>query len=343
MLVLGIETSCDETSAAVVRSDGTILSNIILSQTKEHLPYGGVVPEIAARSHIDHLEGVIHRAIEQAGITHAQLDGIAVTGGPGLIGGVIVGVMMAKSLASVWNKPFIAVNHLEGHALSGGLSDKVEYPFLLLLVSGGHCLLMAVESLGKYHLYGTTIDDALGEAFDKTAKMMGLSYPGGPLVERYATSGKANRFTFPRPLEGRDTLDFSFSGLKTAVRNVIAPLTVNGTLNDNDRADICASFQSTVIRILEDRVSRAMVRFKKDFPEGKTLVVAGGVAANKAIRESLNAIANKGNLQFVAPPLSLCTDNAAMIAWAGIQRFQSKERSDFSFEPRARWPLVEAM
>ncbi len=340
MNVLGIETSCDETAAAVVSSDGQILSNIILSQTKDHLPYGGVVPEIAARSHIDHLESVIRTAMQQARVTHADLDAIAVTGGPGLIGGVMVGVMMAKSLASVWNKPFIAVNHLEGHALSAGLSENVTFPFLLLLVSGGHCLLMVVEGVGRYKLLGTTLDDALGEAFDKTAKMMGLPYPGGPQVESLAKLGNPTRFAFPRPLDGRDTLDFSFSGLKTAVRQALEPLAANGKLSDGDKADICASFQHTVIAVLRDRVERAARLFVGQYPQGKHLVVAGGVAANHAIRQALTEVSAHAGLQCCAPPMALCTDNAAMIAWAGIQRLKSGETSALDFEPRARWPLA---
>jgi N6-L-threonylcarbamoyladenine synthase len=339
MLVLGIETSCDETSAAVVADDRTILSNVILSQTKEHMPYGGVVPEIAARAHIDNLEPVIKEALKCAQVVPSALDAIAVTGGPGLIGGVIVGVMMAKSLASVWQKPFIAVNHLEGHALSGRLSDNVQFPFLLLLVSGGHCILAVAEGVGRYKLLGRTIDDALGEAFDKTAKMLGLPYPGGPQVEKLAKTGNPKRFVFPKPLSGRDTLDFSFSGLKTAVRLAKEEAILQGAEKEILKADICASFQYTVISILKDRIGSAIKLFKEQYPSGKEVVIAGGVAANHAIRSELTALVELHGLSFVAPPMQLCTDNAAMIAWAGIERAKLGQYDSLEFEPRARWPL----
>lgn len=342
MLVLGIETSCDETSAAVVRGDRAILSNVILSQTKEHLPYGGVVPEIAARAHIDHLEPVIKEAMSRAQVVPDAIDAVAVTGGPGLIGGVIVGVMMGKALASVWNRPFIAVNHLEGHALSGRLSDDVQFPFLLLLVSGGHCMMLVAEGVGRYRLLGKTMDDALGEAFDKTAKMLGLPYPGGPQVERLAKAGNPKRFTFTKPLAGRDTLDFSFSGLKTAVR-----LAKEEAENSKDgtatlKEDICASFQKTVTEILKDRLGTAIQLFKRDYPNGKQVVIAGGVAANNHIRSELTAIAQAHELSFIAPPMQLCTDNAAMIAWAGIERAKLGQFDSLEFEPRARWPIFAA-
>ena len=340
MLILGIETSCDETAAAVVDGEGAIRSNIVLSQTAEHLPYGGVVPEIAARAHIDYLGDVVKKAMDQAGASYADLDAVAVTGGPGLIGGVIVGVMMAKAIASVHAKPFIAVNHLEGHALVPRLTDKVAFPYLLLLVSGGHCQIMVVEGVGKYVHLGATIDDALGEAFDKTAKLMGLPYPGGPQVEKLARAGNPLRFALPRPLSDREGMDFSFSGLKTAVRNALLQLGENIALAD--KADMCASFQYTAGVILKDRMEKAAARAKAEYPMVRSLVVSGGVAANRYLRSVLTNVSKNNGLEFVAPPVGLCTDNAAMIAWAGIEKLRLGQKDGLDFEPRARWPLTEA-
>lgn len=338
MKILGIETSCDETAAAVVTGEGEILSNVVRSQVEEHAPYGGIVPEIAARAHVSTLDYIIADAMTKARITYDELDAVAVTGGPGLIGGVIVGVMTAKAIAAARNLPFLAVNHLEGHALTVRLTDGIEFPYLLLLVSGGHTQLLIVEGIGKYCRLGTTIDDAIGEAFDKTAKMLGLSYPGGPAVERAANDGSLGKFSLPRPLKGRAGCDFSFSGLKTAVRTAIEKLPA-GTLEQTDIADICVEFQSAVTDVVSDRVSNAISEFRSCHPNGDTMVVAGGVAANIAIRSTLSGIADSQNMRFVAPPHKLCTDNAAMIAWAGIERFKLGLTDQLDFAPRPRWPL----
>lgn len=338
MKILGIETSCDETAAAVVTSDGRILSNIVRSQLDEHAPYGGIVPEIAARAHVSALDHIIADAMTKADTDYGDLDAIAVTGGPGLIGGVIVGVMTAKAIAAARNLPFLAVNHLEGHALTARLTDDIAFPYLLLLVSGGHTQLLAVEGVGQYRRLGTTIDDAIGEAFDKTAKMLGLSYPGGPAVEKAANTGKPGRFSLPRPLKGREGCDFSFSGLKTAVRTTIEKLPV-GAIKETDTADICAEFQAAVADVVGDRVSNAVTQFRALYPSGDAIVVSGGVAANTAIRTTLTEFADVENLRFIAPPHSLCTDNAAMIAWAGIERFKLGLIDQLDFAPRPRWPL----
>lgn len=338
MIVLGIETSCDETAAAVLKDDGTILSNVVLSQLDEHRPYGGVVPEIAARSHLDHIDDLVRQAMDEAGIRYDDLAAIAATSGPGLIGGVMVGVMTAKAIASATGKPFIAVNHLEGHALTARLTEQVEFPYLLLLVSGGHCQLLSVEGVGKYTLYGRTVDDAVGEAFDKTAKMLGLPYPGGPNVEIAARQGDASRFKLPRPMVGRPDCDFSFSGLKTAVRQIIQKLP-EGMPNEQERADLCAAFQEAVGDVLADRCARAMTRFRENHGDGHTLVVGGGVAANVHIRTVLTKACQDNDMRFAAPPIGLCTDNAAMIAWAGLERLRLGLTDGLDFAPRPRWPL----
>lgn len=340
MIVLGIETSCDETAAAVVDGERRILANEVFSQIEDHSPFGGVVPEVAARAHLSLIDGVIERALEQSGLGLDDLDGIAATGGPGLIGGVLVGVMTAKAIAAVKGCPFIAVNHLEGHALTARLTDNVDFPYLLLLVSGGHCQVLAVEGVGQYRRLGTTIDDALGEAFDKTAKMLGLGFPGGPAVERTAETGDGNRFSLPRPLKGRPGADFSFSGLKTKVRQTIEELPP-GDLKDQDVADLCASFQTAAGDVLTDRVANAMESFQDLFPETKSpvLVVAGGVAANRALRSRLQSLSGEKGFQFIAPPPNLCTDNGAMIAWTGIERLRLGDTDEMTFRPRPRWPL----
>ncbi|HYH23395.1 MAG TPA: tRNA (adenosine(37)-N6)-threonylcarbamoyltransferase complex transferase subunit TsaD [Azospirillum sp.] len=341
MIILGIETSCDETAAAVVTDAREIRADVVLSQIADHTPYGGVVPEVAARAHLEHLDGLIRRAMDEAGVGFADLDAVAATGGPGLIGGVIVGVMTAKAIAAARNLPFVAVNHLEGHALTARLTDGVAFPYLLLLVSGGHCQLLVVEGVGRYRRLGTTIDDAVGEAFDKTAKLIGLGYPGGPQVEK-AAAGATNpgRFELPRPMVGRPGCDFSFSGLKAAVRRVVEELPK--PLSDADRADLAAAFQNTVAAVMADRVKRAIRTFKDAHPDGATLVVAGGVAANRVLRARLDDLAAKEGLRFVAPPLRLCTDNAAMIAWAGLERFRLGQSDGLDFAPRPRWPLDPA-
>ncbi len=359
MRVLGIETSCDETAAAIVRPwtaedapcvtadkpglsagtvGGVILSQALLSQVADHTPYGGVVPEIAARSHLDHLDGLVARALDDAGMTVDELDGIAATAGPGLIGGVIVGVMTAKAIAQVTGKPFLAVNHLEGHALTVRLTHGLAFPYLLLLASGGHCQLLEVLGVGRYRRLGTTIDDAAGEAFDKVAKMLGLGYPGGPAVERAARAGDPRRFPLPRPMVGRPGLDLSFSGLKTAVRQTVEKLPP-GPLEDDAIADLCAAFQAAVADCLVDRTRRALALMAERHGPGRPLVVAGGVAANSILRAALDACAAEAGSPFVAPPLALCTDNAAMIAWAGLEKLRLGLTDSLEIKPRPRWPL----
>ena len=338
--ILGIETSCDETAAAVVRGcvpgPGEILSNIVFSQTEAHAPYGGVVPEIASRAHLEILDNVIARALDEANIGIAELDGIAATAGPGLIGGVMVGLTTAKALALGAGKPLLAVNHLMGHALTARLTHGAAFPYLLLLVSGGHCQLLGVGGADDFRLYGTTIDDAVGEAFDKTAKILGLPYPGGPAVEQAAKVGNPRAYAFPRPLlDRRDEAkaDFSFSGLKTAVRQI-----AQGSV---DVADASASFQAAVIDILCDRSRLAMRLFRRDFPGGGTFVLAGGVAANQAIGTALAKLCAQEGFITRIPPPRLCTDNAAMIAWAGVERLTDRAGgSALSVSPRARWPLA---
>lgn len=338
MKVLGIESSCDETAAAIVTDQREILSNVIWSQLKEHQPYGGVVPEIAARAHGEAMDRVILQALSQAGVSLQEIDLIAATGGPGLIGGVIVGVMTAKALALATGKPWIAVNHLEGHALTVRLTHQIEFPYLLLLISGGHCQWLAVEGEGKYQLLGATRDDALGEAFDKTAKILGMPYPGGPEIEALALQGDPHRFDLPRPFYGTDHCDFSFSGLKTAVLLTSRQL---DKISQQDKQDICASFQRVAAECLIDRLERAVQIYERDKSiKIKQLVVAGGVAANRYLRQRLeHGAAALGYSLTVAPP-ALCTDNAAMIAWAGYERFLQKGPTGYEFEPRARWPLA---
>ena len=347
LAVLGIETSCDETAAAIVTRDGDgqgrILSNVVLSQLDLHAEFGGVVPEIAARAHVSVLDRLIDEALREAGMELAEVDAIAATSGPGLIGGLMVGLMTAKALAMVTNKPLIAVNHLEGHALTARLTHATAFPYLLLLVSGGHTQIVLVTGVGHYERWGTTIDDALGEAFDKTAKLLGLAYPGGPAVEKAAARGNPKRFRLPVPLKGSPVPDFSFSGLKTALRQLAQ---AQAPLDDATVDDLCAAFQVSVTESLADRVACALSRFRQRFPEASNpaLVVAGGVAANQAIRATLLALCGKHGFSFVAPPLELCTDNAAMIAWAGAERIAAGYGSDpLDVAPRARWPLDETI
>ena len=339
-IVLGIETSCDETAAAVVAGDRTVLAERLLSQLDDHAPYGGIVPEIAARAHLTHLDKLVAETMTIAKLEFRDLTAVAATGGPGLIGGVMVGVMTAKAIAAVHRLPFLAVNHLEGHALSPRLTHDVAFPYLLLLVSGGHCQLLAAEGVGRYVRLGGTVDDAAGEAFDKVAKMLGLGYPGGPAVERAAKRGTPGRFRLPRPMKGREGADFSFAGLKTAVRQAIAQLP-GGRASAADTADLCRDFQDAVSEIVADRTRHALQRFRNEWPEGRALVVAGGVAANAALRGVLAAAAKQAGLDFVAPPLRYCTDNAAMIAWAGLERLALGQRDRLDFAPRPRWPLSE--
>ena len=342
LLLLGIETTCDETAAAVVRrradGTGTILSNIVRSQTADHAAYGGVVPEIAARAHVEVLDTIIERALRASGVKLVELDAVAAAGGPGLIGGVIVGLTTAKAIALAMRKPLVAVNHLEAHALTARLTDAVPFPFLLLLVSGGHTQLVAVTGVGQYEKLGGTIDDAIGEAFDKTAKMLGLPYPGGPAVERAALKGDASRFALPRPLHGKPVPDFSLSGLKTAVRLEalkIAPL------SEEDVNDLCASFQAAIVDILADRVRCALRLMRERGLKPNALVLAGGVGANQAVRRILHKVAADGGTRLAVPPPELCTDNGAMIAWAGAERLALGLTDELSASPRARWPLEE--
>ena len=323
---------------------GEELSQALLSQISEHAPYGGVVPEIAARSHIVHLDGLISQAMDEAGLAFKDLDAIAVTAGPGLIGGVIVGLMTAKGIAQASGKPLIAVNHLEGHALSPRLAGDVAFPYLLLLVSGGHCQLLVVHGVGDYQRLGTTIDDAVGEAFDKTAKLLGLGYPGGPALEQVALHGDATRFDLPRPLITRLGCDFSFSGLKTAVLRVSEQ---QGPMDAQGISDLAASFQQAAIDCLVNRSQNAMKRAAADgifdsLVERPAFVVAGGVAANASVRAQLENLAEQNGFSFMAPPQRLCTDNAMMIAWAGLERFALGLIDPLDVKPRARWPLDPA-
>ncbi len=338
MLVLGIETSCDETAVAIVDDARRLRANLVLSQIAAHRPFGGVVPEIAARAHLEQLSPMITRALAEAELTMGDLEGIAATSGPGLIGGVFVGAVLAKALAVARGLPFVAVNHLEGHALTVRLTDRQDFPYLLLLVSGGHCQLVAVEGVGRYRRYGTTLDDAVGEAFDKTAKLLGLGFPGGPAVERAAVGGDPRRFSLPRPLLGRANLDFSFAGLKTAVRRQAEGLAED---DRQGRADLAASFQAAVADVLGDRARRALARFRDETGQPGPLVVAGGVAANAMLRQRLAETAAASGSELVAPPPVLCTDNAAMIAWAGLERLRLGLASPLDTPARPRWPLEE--
>jgi N6-L-threonylcarbamoyladenine synthase len=342
MKILGIETSCDETAAAVVartgEAAGAILSNVVLSQVAEHAAYGGVVPEIAARAHVAHLDGIVDRALAEAGVGFGDLDGVAATAGPGLIGGLIVGLTTAKAIALVHGLPLLAVNHLEGHALTARLTDGLEFPYLLLLVSGGHTQLLAVDGVGDYRRFGTTLDDALGEAFDKTAKLLGLGYPGGPAVEACAESGDPARFALPRPMVGEPNAHFSFSGLKTALARTAESLV---PLTGTDVADLCASFQAAAAAAVADRTGRAMSMFEAGLGTGRPrrLVVAGGVAANRALGARLADLARSRGFDLVLPPMALAGDNAAMIAWAGAERLALGHRDGLDAPARARWPL----
>ncbi|MBV9860730.1 MAG: tRNA (adenosine(37)-N6)-threonylcarbamoyltransferase complex transferase subunit TsaD [Alphaproteobacteria bacterium] len=344
MIVLGIETSCDETAAAVVACDGdgpaVIRANLIQSQLSEHAPYGGVVPEIAARAHLAYADSLVRRALAEAEVSPDDLDGVAAATGPGLIGGLIVGSMIAKALAWAAGKPFLAINHLEAHALTARLTDFVPFPYLLLLISGGHTQLLVCAGVGNYRQLGTTLDDAAGEAFDKAAKLIGLGYPGGPAIERAAASGVPGRFplprALPRPLKGRNGCDFSFSGLKTALRRAVEQA---GALGPASVADLAAEIELAICEALADRTANAIECFRQQHPEGTSLVAAGGVAANTRLRRTLAALAEGAGLRFVAPPAALCTDNGAMIAWAGIERLRLGLTDGLDAPARPRWPL----
>ena len=338
LTILGIETSCDETAVAVVTDavPPTIRANLIRSQLVEHAPYGGVVPEIAARAHLDHIDKLVERALAEAEAGIDDVDGIAAASGPGLIGGLIVGSTVAKGLAWAARKPFLAINHLEAHALAVRLSHDVPFPYLLLLVSGGHTQLLVCAGVGNYRQLGTSRDDAAGEAFDKTAKLLGLGYPGGPAIEQAARDGNPRRFSLPRPLKGRPGCDFSFSGLKTAMRQAIDEA---GPLGPETVADLAASVEMAICDTLIDRAANAVGWFRRHHPEGTTLVAAGGVAANTRLRGQLTELAEQHSLRFVAPPSALCTDNGAMIAWAGVERLRLGLTDGLDAPVRPRWPL----
>lgn len=335
--VLGIESSCDDSAAAVVRADRAVLASVVEGQTGLHEAFGGVVPEIAARAHAERLDLCVEAALTRAGVTLDQIDAIAVTAGPGLIGGVLAGVMTARGLAAATGLPLIGVNHLAGHALTPRLTDDVAYPYLMLLVSGGHCQYLSVEGPDSFRRLGGTIDDAPGEAFDKVAKLLGLGQPGGPAVEAEAAGGNPARFALPRPLLDRPGCDLSFSGLKTAVMRLRDDLVAaQGGLTAQDRADICAGFQAAVVDVLAEKTRRAL-----EIAPSPVLAVAGGVAANRAIREALATVADAAGARFLAPPLALCTDNAAMIAWAGIERTLAG-LPEGPITARPRWPLDQS-
>ena len=341
MRVLGIETTCDETAAAVVRlrSDGVgeILADELMSQIAAHAAFGGVVPEIAARAHVEILDSLIARALAQARLSAKDLDGVAAAAGPGLIGGVLVGLMAAKGIAIAIGKPLIAVNHLEAHALTARLTGSVAFPYLILLASGGHTQILAVKGVGDYERLGATMDDAIGEAFDKTAKLLGLPYPGGPAVEAAAKDGDPERFALPRPMVGRPNADFSLSGLKTALRLAAESA---APLRPRDVADICASFQAAVVDVVEDRMRMGVKLFRQRLGRApEAVVIAGGVAANSALRQALERFCAEAGLPMVAPPQKLCTDNGAMIAWAGVERLRLGLIDPLDVAARPRWPL----
>jgi len=341
LIIVGLETSCDETAVGIVQDtalpEDRILANVVATQFAEHKPYGGVVPEIAARAHLDKLDDVLHEAFKQAGVRLDGVDAIAATCGPGLIGGVMVGAMTGKAIAAVRGLPFVAVNHLEAHALTARLAHDVAFPYLLLLVSGGHCQLLVVQGVGQYRRLGTTLDDAVGECFDKSAKLLGLGYPGGPLLEKAAQKGTPTSFPLPRPMVGRAGCDFSFSGLKTAVRQAVdvaqKPLTCDFVGN------MAASLQAAIASVLTDRTAQAFKMLAQDGLKVSALVVGGGVAANGAIRAALTQLAAQNGVPFVAPSVALCTDNGVMIAWAGLERFKLGLTDDLSVRSRPRWPL----
>ncbi len=337
MLILGLETSCDDTGIGIVDEGRVIRAHVVASQLAAHNPYGGVVPEIAARAHLDVIDDVIAEALRESSLSLSDFSGIAATTGPGLIGGVMVGAMMGKAIAAVRKIPFISVNHLEAHALTARLTDNVDFPYLLLLASGGHCQLLLVRGVGDYRLLGRTIDDAVGECFDKCAKMLGLGYPGGPLVEQAAKTGNPSAFALPRPMVGREGCDFSFSGLKTAVRTALEDKELTPALI----ADMAASLQAAIADSIADRARHAFAILKKEKQRVTTFVAAGGVAANLALRTRLTTIAAENNVTFAAPPPKLCTDNGVMVAWAGLERLRLGLTDGLDSPARPRWPLEE--
>ena len=339
MLILGLETSCDDTGVGIVDADRNIRANVVASQLAAHKPYGGVVPEVAARAHLDVIDDVLAQALKDANATLDDITAVAATTGPGLIGGVMVGSMMGKAISAVRKLPFIAVNHLEAHALTARLTHNIDFPYLLLLASGGHCQLLLVRGVGDYRLLGRTIDDAVGECFDKCAKMLGLGYPGGPLVEQAAKSGNPKAFSLPRPMMGRAGCDFSFSGLKTSVRTIIEKQTLSPALV----SDMAASLQAAIADSVADRARHAFKTLAKEGQSVTAFVVAGGVAANEALRARLAGIAGENKVKFAAPPVKLCTDNGVMVAWAGLERFRLGLTDKLDVRARPRWPLEEAI
>ena len=344
-IVLGIETSCDDTSVGIVTSEKRILANVVYNQFSEHAAYGGVVPEIAARSHVEHLDVLLADALKKAGLEWSEIDAIAATSGPGLIGGLMVGMVSAKTLCLALGKPFLAINHLAGHALSPRLVKDVSFPYLLLLISGGHCQLIAVEGAKRFRRLGTTIDDAVGEAFDKGAKLLELGIPGGPNLEKTAKNGNARKYRLPRPLLGKPGCDFSFSGLKTALLREATALAQNTkSLTTTVKQDLAASYQEAIADCLVDRSNNAMAMYREQTKPGATarFVMAGGVASNSLIRNRMEKACHDNGFSFFAPPPWLCTDNGAMIAWAGCERLSDKKFDDLDFPARARWPLDEA-
>jgi N6-L-threonylcarbamoyladenine synthase len=343
-VVRGIETTCDYTGVALVDAERRVLAQLLHSQLDRHAPYGGVVPEIAARAHVEILDHLIERAMQDAGLAFRDLAGVAATAGPGLIGGLLVGLITAKAIAAVHRLPLLAINHLEAHALTArlvigpGAEDQLDFPYLLLLVSGGHCQLLVADGVGYYRRLGTTLDDALGEAYDKAAKMLGLGFPGGPAVERAAQTGDPTRFALPRPMVGQPGCDFSFSGLKTALRQTIERLGPPA-LEPRLLNDLCASFQAAAAEALIDRTRGAAELFRADYPDASALVVAGGVAANAYLRACLARLAEEQGLRLIVPPPALCTDNGVMVAWAGLERLALGLTDDLAAPARARWPL----
>ncbi len=332
--ILGIEASCDETAASVVTDEKNVLSNVIYSQIKEHQSFGGVVPEIAARAHLEKIDLVVEKALSDAALDISELDGVAGTCGPGLIGGIIVGATFAKAIALSKNISFIAINHIEAHAISVRLTENVEFPYLLMLASGGHCQICVVHSINSFEVIGKTIDDSVGESFDKVSKLLGFGYPGGPIIEKIATKGNSMKFQLPRPLCQKNSCDFSFSGLKTAVR-IIA----EKNLSEQEKVDLCASFQRAVSDVLVYKMNLAInICRKRDIPI-TAAVISGGVAANKTIRSALKSVCTEREIDFSVPPIKYCTDNAAMIAWLGIEKYKNHQINDLNFIPRPRWPL----
>ena len=340
LIFLGIETSCDETAAAVIRENdkGTadILSNIVSSQIDEHKKFGGVVPELAARAHLENIEFIIDSALSESKVSIKQIDGVAATAGPGLIVCLTVGLNIGKSIATFAQKPFVGVNHLEGHALSPKLNSKLDYPYLLLLISGGHSQYLSVEGLGSYKRLGTTIDDALGEAFDKTAKLLGIEFPGGPQIEVLAEKGDPNKYQLPKPIFNKGGCNLSFAGLKTAILKVSKNIK-----NEQDKFDIAASFQKTILEIMYKKTKNAFYEYEKNNVNKKTFVVAGGVAANKKIRSMLINLCEENNYKSIFPPINLCGDNAAMIAMVGLEKYKLKQFNDLDYPAKPRWPLDE--